>query len=77
MSGVHISYSGRATTFWYPCTKKQAVQTVRDHVANWSREEVDGVTREIPKSDVIAVFCTGILEKDGNAELLNPEPIQF
>jgi len=77
MSGVHITYPGRKTHFWYACTRKQADEVVRSHAANWVNEtvKVDGVdvTRTLPPFQ--AAFCQGLSEVDGEAVPVEPEPI--
>ena len=85
MPGLHISYVGRTSHFWYDHPKgmpkaKFIAETLVAHHENWGREQVkvDGedVTREVPAADVLAVYGTRLTaDPEGNAVVENPEPV--
>lgn len=73
MTGVHITYPGRKSHFWYPCLKKQVAEVIQAHAANWKWEQVGDETRPIPP--FLAVFCQDLREVDGEAVPVEPEVI--
>ena len=80
MAGLHVSYRGRKSHFWYDCKRNEVPQVLAAHLRNWGRETVtvggQDVTRDVPVADVVAVYGSVLADDgDGNPVVKDPEPV--